>query len=704
MATAKEIEADGQDLLHRVFTQAQKDGEQITLLLISGMMDANEFILANEELAKQVLNDVVIMGGVQVEDGKTPVKEDGFYIPDNAYNNCVDLAPHDIEQKREIGPAAQSLYRKLQELEIPTTVLTRHAAYAAYVTPDYYKDLAATDHPVAVRLYEDQKAATDNLWGNVKAGQTQRRLSKDWFLASYAVDHDTTKKHIDETGSPWPHVKSHPYDALAALAAVVPADQRLFSPGYYLGPNDPYLTVIGMDKDNHGIYNMERVHDLLRQLPVVGFDQLIPPLQYPPSLNRLEDDLAKAPDTDITELANRLINGAIRFDLDKTKTLGLNFRYKGKERNIAFPEGFTTEEVGKASYADPLTFPLNEGEEWNKGRRQTACGVVYEVTYDGRKDGLSQDEYEALPDHKKTATAHNPYMNTGINGRGCLGQNGPNHAVDNGMIVIKDDENGTPAIYALGILRKYDGNAPAFSGGFAKFRVDENGEQVFDKEAVIDTQLEELFEEMISGSVELLPEYQAQLPLKLALETQNRAMSVQNPRLPHKLLSEDEIKHLETEIITGLKLQQVKDKDPAFIQRLRDVVANGQECFAGPVLNDNRNTNNAWIETRLSWFMMDDDIWEQVKGDNPVFDYAFSAGDDASGVVYHKLDANLLEAASASHGPMFAFMAASFILDAQDKGIKLDPSIIAQINTMADFLEQRECDTPQIQTKIKARP
>ena len=131
----------------------------------------------------------------------------------------------------------------------------------------------------------------------------------------------------------------------------------------------------------------------------------------------------------------------------------------------------------------------------------------------------------------------------------------------------------------------------------------------------------------------------------------------------------------------------MQNKDPQFLERLRETIAEGHECFAGPVLNDNRNTNTSWIETRLSWFMMNEETWAYIKGDNPAFDYEFSAGDDASDVVYHRLDSNLIENAFASHGPMFAFMAASFVLDAQKKNLEIDPAIMEQIKDIADFLD-----------------
>jgi len=388
-------------------------------------------------------------------------------------------------------------------------------------------------------------------------------------------------------------------------------------------------------------------------------------MDYPNSIQRLENYLTEAPKTSITAMAKRMMQGAKRFDLEKAENLGVNFKLQGIKRDIRNPTFIEHESILGAGWADNIKEPLQNGEAWNQGRRATNTDTQYDLDENGRPV--------------------NPYMNTGLTGRGVLGSFGPNHAVDNGALVLKADKNGKPTLYALGILRKFDNDAPAFAGGFAKYTKDENGTYTFDREAVIETQIEEFFEETISGSIVLLPEYEARFDTAFEAEITKR-MEGRNGQE----VSDDHKHEIREQIETGLKLQQVQDKDPNFLNRLRDVIAEGHECFAGPVLNDGRNTNTAWIETRLSWFMMDEDTWVHIKGDDPVFDYKFSAGDDASDVVYHKLDANLIQDAFASHGPMFAFMAASFVLDAQSRSLEIAPEVMAQIEGIADFL-----DTPK---------
>ncbi len=408
-------------------------------------------------------------------------------------------------------------------------------------------------------------------------------------------------------------------------------------------------------------------------------------MQYPNSISGLQEQLEAVPsdlvDTDITNLAKVLIAGAEALDLGKLEHLGVSFRYKGVERNYDNPVEFTHEGVIGAPWADDAACPLQPGEQWNEGRRATNTGTVYEFDVNGRPI--------------------NPYMNTGLTGRGSLGVYGPNHAVDNGVIIIHPDGSGVPAAYAtLGILRKFDNNAPAFAGGFAKFQETDEGGFVLDTHAIIQSRMEEFFEEMISGSIPLSKENEKKV--EPALQNVIAQKMARNGGI---VLKEADIEEMCDQTITAFKLQQVQQEDPGFLDRLYEVIATGKECFAGPVLNDNRNTNQAWIETRLSWFLMDDATWQYIRGENPKYDYKFSPGDDASDVKLLRLDADLIRDAFASHGPMFAFMAASFLLDRQEKGIAVEPSIMAQMRDIGRYLKSCTAGVkPTVQDTTPAAP
>lgn len=402
-------------------------------------------------------------------------------------------------------------------------------------------------------------------------------------------------------------------------------------------------------------------------------------MKYPNATQTLDDDLNAAHKGQVRDLAERLIKAAQQFDMDKTMDLAVNFRMSKISRNQVLPQDYTHESVLGAPYADDEAQPLENGEKWHDGRR--ACNTKLKYAFNAAGHPI------------------NPYMNTGLDGRGVLGQFGPNHAVDNGILLIKDDEDGNKALHAIGILRKFDNDAPALSGGFAKYKRGPNGEYIFDKDAVIETQVEELFEEMISGSINLIEPYAGQLPKAVQDEYDNRMKSRNGLALSGQQKSE-----IAEQVKTGLKMKQVEDLDPEFLKRLHTVVATGHECFAGPVLNDNRNTNNAWIETQLSWFIIDEKKWDYIVGPSPKFNYEFSAGDDASGVVEHKISPNLLDEAFASHGALFTYLAASYLLQTQVQAQRVDTSIINQLSDVANFLENENGQTLKTQTKAKPKP
>ena len=224
------------------------------------------------------------------------------------------------------------------------------------------------------------------------------------------------------------------------------------------------------------------------------------------------------------------------------------------------------------------------------------------------------------------------------------------------MRVLRDDQ-GKASLHALGIMK---GNTPAFCGGFAEYdEMDENG-YVTGRDVFVRNQAKEFFEEMVSGSVELIEPY----------------------------LSEyNALKKKNAQIETEFKLRQVQDLNPEFIQRIEQRFAVGKETYVGPVNTSSRNTNTSWMETYLSWIYMDDAIWAGMRGGSPVFDYQLSAGDDADDVVAHRIDQALMEKASGTHSAMFAYMAASYLLDIQRMGQDVNSDIAQQLEELAIFLE-----------------
>lgn len=387
--------------------------------------------------------------------------------------------------------------------------------------------------------------------------------------------------------------------------------------------------------------------------------------RYPDSLKSLRAQFDRAgtafPGTKPVLLARDLVQGAIAMDMDRARNKPVHPAYAaaGIARNPANPPEFEHPSIIGKDYADDPADPLKPGEKWNEGRRATLTGAWYGLDDKGRPVC--------------------PYMNFGITGRGLLGLHGPNTAVDNGILILKED-----GLYLVGIHRKDSvTKRPALSGGFAKFEKQAGGQFVFDEKADLETRVEEFFEELVSGSVELLPEYAARVDKEL-----NHKISLIEAGRGGKPVSDHERDEQREQVETAVKMQQVRDLDPGFMERLTDFLAQGIECFSGPVLGDQRGTTTAWIESRLSWVMLDDKVWAEIKGDDK-FGYELKAGDDADGVHPFKFGPDIVDTAVASHGAMMTFMAASFVLDSQMTGRPVPVVVMNQLRQTADFLNRK---------------
>jgi hypothetical protein len=124
----------------------------------------------------------------------------------------------------------------------------------------------------------------------------------------------------------------------------------------------------------------------------------------------------------------------------------------------------------------------------------------------------------------------------------------------------------------------------------------------------------------------------------------------------------------------------VQKEDPEFMTNLYEAFETAKECYSGPVLSSARNTNNAWMETKLSWFYLDDHKWDEIKGDNK-FDYQLAAGDDAQDVVWYEITPDLIEHAD-SHGPLFCYLLSSFLVSKECK----KPSVVAAVKNQVKEL------------------
>ena len=177
------------------------------LLCIASMSDVAALIRDHESLFTAKVKEVVIMGGViSTKSGET-------LIPDSAYNNNCDMS------------SARFVYKRCQELGVPTATLTRWAAYDCPIPPQLLDEFALTEHMVAANIRAVSKLGIEQLWNKVHLHPSDPRREKlpprcdaNWFCQTFMNKGETSK---DRSSSVWLSVhKLNMYDPLAVLLCV----------------------------------------------------------------------------------------------------------------------------------------------------------------------------------------------------------------------------------------------------------------------------------------------------------------------------------------------------------------------------------------------------------------------------------------------------------------------------------------------------
>ena len=177
------------------------------LLCIASLSDVAAFIRDHEDLFTSKVKEVVLMGGVvSTESGES-------LIPDSAYNNSCDIS------------SARFVYKRCQELGVPTATLSRWAAYDCPIPPQFLDELAQTEHMVATNIRSVAKLSIEQLWNKVVLHPSDPRREKipprcdvSWFCRTFLDKDDIAKEW---SASVWLLVKKlNMYDPLAVLLCV----------------------------------------------------------------------------------------------------------------------------------------------------------------------------------------------------------------------------------------------------------------------------------------------------------------------------------------------------------------------------------------------------------------------------------------------------------------------------------------------------
>ena len=206
---------------HMMHTCEMSMPGSLRMLGLSRFTDFAQFLAQHGKVAQRALNRIVIMGGIEVENNALKLV-DGLFVPDSAANNKYDME------------AAKRFYRLAQELGIPLTVLTRHAAGVCQVPRWVYDELAERS-PVGKRLQDIQRDSIEVLWrkANMPPGVPERkglpdRCDKAWFCKTFLGGQGDDRAGTD---SIWDLVLGfNLYDPLTVLAAVDRVRQEFMDP------------------------------------------------------------------------------------------------------------------------------------------------------------------------------------------------------------------------------------------------------------------------------------------------------------------------------------------------------------------------------------------------------------------------------------------------------------------------------------------
>jgi len=211
------------------------------IVCLASLSDMAFLIEEHRELFISKVKEVVVMGGVM------PLDSSETLIPDTAYNNNCDLA------------AARYVYRRCQELGVPTVTLSRWAAYGCPIRPKLMDELAKTKHMVAANIRRMSKHSLDQLWNKVilppedpRREKLPARCDVRWFYKTFCGT-DQIPKELPP--SIWTQVeKLNMYDPLAVLICVPSYRSLHFSCKSKIVKGVSHL-VIGTSENDTGVNN-----------------------------------------------------------------------------------------------------------------------------------------------------------------------------------------------------------------------------------------------------------------------------------------------------------------------------------------------------------------------------------------------------------------------------------------------------------------
>lgn len=228
------------------WTLEQSADHSVTLVLNSGFTDAVWLWMDDPGLFLSKVQEVVIMGGIEM-DGKLPkLSAEGFLVPSigkgGAANNNFDPS------------STLHLYDALQRRGVPTVITTRFAAYGCKMPFGVFATMAESGNAIGARVGEAQRERIQELWmksnaptGSFERGDLPARCDRAWFVNTFCAGRDPGADDI------LPYMAEVAwYDPMNLIASSRQLRQQFYKP-YQVEVGGVMHQVIGLTEAKHGV-------------------------------------------------------------------------------------------------------------------------------------------------------------------------------------------------------------------------------------------------------------------------------------------------------------------------------------------------------------------------------------------------------------------------------------------------------------------
>ena len=236
----------GSTLMARVLKEAEP--KSVKLICLANMKDISTLIVKHDDLFRTKVKEIIAMGGATYSEARQQLMPD-----ETASNNSTDLY------------AARHVYAECQQNHVPTTTISRYAAYGCPLSISFLDGLQKSNHLLAGEIRDANFKAMQSLWKKCTMpawmpgrGKLPARCNKEWFIEFFHVEvDDTTVTSIEILKNS----SFYLYDSIAMLCCVDAYIEFHFTPKNHMVDGTLHR-VIGLKKDgveSSGVVNKDNL-------------------------------------------------------------------------------------------------------------------------------------------------------------------------------------------------------------------------------------------------------------------------------------------------------------------------------------------------------------------------------------------------------------------------------------------------------------